>query len=151
MKRIYMTILSSFLSKTETKKIGNIEDKCENDIEVYKLLCAERCFLFMDWAEGYNCFDDFSAFIAERMKVLAELNIKDFHKVSFQDLLRENIPKGGVMFLMLKHFKREVETYGFVLVNLDLGDDTYRIGMAKESCAKEISKIEFMNGHFTLL
>lgn len=151
MKGVYRTILSSILSEHEIKEIDDIDNACKNDIEVYKLLCASGAFLFADWSEGAYYFDKFSSFVSFRLKNFAKLHIKDFDKSAFFELLNDRKSKGDKMLLLLKHFKKHIETKELVFMNLDFLDDTYRICMTNALCAKYLSEIEFMEGKFVVL
>lgn len=151
MNSIYRTILSSLLSEKEIKEIADIDNACKYDSDVYKLLCSKGCFLFADWAEGTNYFDDFCSFVNLRLNAFSEYSIKDFDKENFLNTLNGRKFKGDTMILLLEHFKKEIEVKDFVILNLDCNDDTYRLCITNVLCAKHLNSIDFMEGKFVTL
>lgn len=80
MNYIYRTILSSLLSEKEIKEIADIDNACKRDSDVYKLLCSKGCFLFADWAEEANYYDEFCSFVNLRLNAFSKSIIIDFDK-----------------------------------------------------------------------
>ena len=151
MNYIYRTILSSILSEKEIKKIADIDNACKRDSDLYKLLCSKGCFLFADWAEEANYYDEFCSFVNLRLNAFSKSIINDFDKKNFLNSLNGRKFKGDTMILLLEHFKKEIEFKDYVFLNLDCNDDTYRLCITNVLCAKHLNNIDFMEGKFVAL
>ncbi|MEZ2442782.1 hypothetical protein AB6805_13755 [Chitinophaga sp. RCC_12] len=123
-----------------------------NDQELLDYLLKHQILLLVDW-KGEEDEQQIGRFLQGRAAVLspgATLDLETPYAKLKDEIDRRNIQTGDSVPFLLKKFQAQQKTTGLTVVLLDRGNDSYYIGLMKQSDTKELKKQTDLDGKFVV-